>query len=90
MASPHTPGITVNAIMPEPIIAPIPSAVSSLSSSASAISAFIVDTALMMISGAAEPNAMKEAPATSSRTFQRTHSVSKLTTRCASAMIATA
>ena len=42
------------------------------------------------ISGAAEPNAMNEAPATSSRTFHRTQSVSRLTTRCASAMMATA
>ena len=49
-----------------------------------------VETALMIISGAAEPKAIKEAPATSSRTFQRTHSVSRLTTRCSSATIATA
>ena len=52
--------------------------------------ALIVDTALMMISGAAEPNAMNEAPATSSRTPLRTQSVSRLQTRWSSATMATA
>jgi hypothetical protein len=52
--------------------------------------ALSVEMELKMISGAAEPNAMKEAPATSSRTFHRTHSVSRLTTRCSSATMPTA
>ena len=41
----------------------------------------------MMVSGAAEPNAMNDAPATSSRTFHHTHSVSRLVTRWLSAMM---
>ena len=44
----------------------------------------IVVTALMTISGAAEPNARNVAPATSSRIFQRWQSVSSATTRCSS------
>ena len=49
----------------------------------------MVEMALMVISGAALPKAMKDAPATSSGIDQRTHSVSSPGTRCASAMIAT-
>ena len=63
--------------MPEPRIAETPSTVSSESFSSPVLcTARIVWIVLMTISGAAEPKAMKEAPAMSSRMFQRKHSVS--------------
>jgi hypothetical protein len=96
--TPHRPGMTVKAIIPDPSMAPTPSAASSPPSLApmsprcvltALITVFIVLMALITISGAALPNAMKLAPATSSRTSHRTHRVSRLTTRWLSATMAT-
>ncbi len=66
--SPQAPGISKKAIIPEPMMALMPIAVDEFGASSVERAPLIVETVLMIISGAADPNAMKVAPATSSRT----------------------
>ena len=61
------------AIMPEPMMALMPVAVDEFGASSLERAPLMVDTVLMMISGAADPKAMKVAPATSSRISQLAH-----------------
>ena len=86
----HSPGISVNAIMPEPRMDEMPSdcAKSAASVASPATMLLTVDTDAMIISGAAEPSARKDAPATSSESFSRWHSVSSDGARCSSATTA--
>ena len=68
-ANAQQPGMRRKAMMPEPMMAPTPMEGSSEPGPLLGLAAcLMVVTALTTISGAAEPNAMNVAPATSSRT----------------------
>ena len=78
----QSPGMIVNAVIPEPRIDETPRLCAAASASPlTAIPPLMVDTTFTTISGAAAPSAMNDAPATSSGTRQRATSTSSPTAK---------